>query len=398
MTYVFRRLDITWFDVHIALRPLEVPESQAVQEACRFLVRGKEYGERYASQTATETPHFRIRPLSPRELGWGHFWKSYSQTWWRNGKPDYWKLQLPFLCKLRQPIRLDRKAAGLPPDAVHACVVPEVFLSALGWSVNIKVQLSGRIEINALIAFLDRLRDPKCRAFIVDGRNRSLPEAQESISQMLVDDVYADVYVQQNGLAGILMVHRHMVVSVTDFEGPRQPYRSTWRDQSGSDEMNAGDRALMQSILHMRPVSVEEAAKQQIAHTPFDHANFAISNFDHGTLLFMQDMAKRDVAEKSQRSLHCLDRNVCRFSMMILMWMRFYGATEDRTEPKLRTLRGFAPRTLKELSETYINSVCQTFFRNHKGLRKVAFGATVHPMANNTGQPLQKNPPETPAD
>jgi len=62
---------------------------------------------------------------------------------------DYWKLQAPFICSLRQPaVSLDEHLG------FQGRISPVVYLSALGWSSNLNIHLRGNIQISALLDFI----------------------------------------------------------------------------------------------------------------------------------------------------------------------------------------------------------------------------------------------------
>jgi hypothetical protein len=369
MDYVFNSVEIFEFDIRVAVQPLLLPETKAVQSQCLFLVQKDNYRTQYQQKNGIRTATFKIRPLTDRVLKRNHFWRRYKEIWLNNGSPDYWRLQMPFLCKPSTTIRLNLKELELEGASIQGSVEPRIFLSALGWSVNLHFRLQGRMEPAQLVSFIGRLRNRNIYPLLVDGKEKTLGGTHGFLSDYIRNEIYS----QENPPADILKLPRHLVVSISRFDGPKRLYRKRFHDKPELMEMTDEDRALIHSIVYGRPVSNEEAIEQKVSLTQFDDANFALTEFDHGTLLFMQEAAAIGSVDRSEASLKCLCWNIQTCSMMILTWLSFYeiAARYGNLSPKVQDLRNGVQHTLQELRDRYTNKVCQTFYLNYGPLQKL---------------------------
>jgi len=72
---------------------------------------------------------------------------------WHGGKQDLWKLQPPFVCELQS-----QRLMSLPPEpALRQRFGLASYLSALGWSTNIEITLSGEVSPQELRTFIGAL-------------------------------------------------------------------------------------------------------------------------------------------------------------------------------------------------------------------------------------------------
>src|SRR6185437_4708687 len=99
-----------------------------------------------------------------------------------------------------------------------------------------------------------------------------------------------DLFIDLGTAEDVAKTPRHMVVSLSQFDGPIQSYRPS--EYSDDQRMPDADRALMHSILLGEKITIPDLAKRESGKkfmlTQFGRANFAISYFDIGTFLFMQ--------------------------------------------------------------------------------------------------------------
>jgi hypothetical protein len=361
MAYKFQEVNIYVFDVHSVPKALTNPA--CVQNAFSFLVDENQYRNHYDSGQIIQTNHLSMRPLTRRNLAHNHFWKRYKDIWFVNGKPDYWNLQLPFVC---EPINTKVKLA-IGGSGFQANVRPVIFLSGMGWSSNLRVHLSGNIDTAQLIDFLSRLNTAK-DAFLENSKPRGLVD----IFRLFANYVRNEIYSQGCAPIDRETISRYLVISIAKFQGPLNYYKSQYSHQP---QMTDSDRTMMLSILRGNPKSMQDWAKEtnekmfSIAYST-DRPDFGLIDFNRAALIFMQEAA----SQNAQGKLRCHGSNVRLCYMTVFSLLGIYKGLEAaaQSNPKIEALRKNLLVTLKELPHLYKNNMfCLSLYRNHKQLQEL---------------------------
>ena len=138
--------------------------------------------------------------------------------------------------------------------------------------------------------------------------------------------------------------------------------------------MTNSDQAMLHSILHGRPIDVKEFAyltrsnKFSVVH--FTGPDLALSYFDLGTLVFLQQSA---VKSTRKSSMLCLGSNIRSCSMMTLMFLYFYSQAR-KFHGSNHTLDGLlmnVQESLQRMPERYTNEFCKKLYRNHSDLDRM---------------------------
>jgi len=368
MAYTFHDVNIFAFDVHSVPKALANPG--CVQPAFGFLVDGDQYRAQYDAGAAAQTANLTVRPLTQRTLAHNRFWMRYKDLWFVNGKLDYWSLQLPFVGR---PLHARLKLAATGPG-FRASVRPVIYLSALGWSTNIHVHLSGDISPAQLTDLIGRLHTAK-DIFLLGGAPKSLIDMFRLFAGWVRNEVYSP------GCAPIdrESLSKYVVTSVTEFQGPLSYYKSPGGPFA---QMSDADRSLMLGLLRGSPKTLQDYAKEvaEKRFTPTYSTNrpdFGLIDFNRGALVFMQEAALRQAAAgaaANQGKLRCHGSNTRLCLMMIYSLLASYDALETAAlaDQKIAALRNSLQATLKGLPKIYErNLFCQALYANHKQLQKL---------------------------
>lgn len=363
----FHAVDIHIFDFHSAVKPLSSPA--CLQNNFQFLSKADEYRKMYASGQGVLTPSFYVHPLSQRSRKHNHFWKRYLEIWHGNAL-DPWKLQVPFVCSPRQPVlKLATEGTGF-----ESKVRPFVYLSAMGWSTNLNLHLSGDIKLPKLRDFIGQLKKsgPGNSLFRIDDKPHDLSQVFQYFSRKILEEVYAPDSPPED----TLQLPRHFVVSLSQFTGPLLNYKATlWtKGKAMKDE----DRALLHSILLGRAVTVPELAQilkaRQHSFIQFKGPDFALAYFGKGILAFLQQSALKGSGRRA--SISCFASNIRTCSMMIWSLLNFYkeAGSWAQSNPLIAELREAVKFNLQKIPSRYTNEYCRALYSNHaelKGLLKL---------------------------
>lgn len=366
MKHTFHVVDITVFDVHTTVKPLIIKD--CVRPELSFLVNEHLYRQQHQSRAAIETADFRIKPLKYSSRQYTYFWKNYLNVWPEKWS-DYWKLQIPFTC---EPRGANLSVIDADTD-IEIKLRPVIYLSALGWSTHLTLQLKGDMKLEQVRSLIGKLRskDEDGQIFRLKGENVSLSGVFKYLSERMRETLYKPNRAVSEKLDET-NVHRHFVVSLTNFSGAIYYYKSKWWHRD--ERMTNADQATLHSILHGRPIPVKEFAyltrdnKFSLIH--FKGPDLALSYFNLGTLIFLQQSA----AKSSRRvSMQCLASNITNCSMMSLMFLYFHGqATKlGRSNPLVGELLKYVEEGLQRMPERYTNKFCEKLFSNHSDLMKL---------------------------
>jgi hypothetical protein len=356
MAYQFHTIDMFVFDVHFTLKPLNT--AALLRENFRFLVDPDLYSRQYL-MAPIETKNFIITPISPRQRKRVHFWKYYGSSSLA-ASSDVWALQLPFLCWPKTAVTL-----AMQPTSFTSSLQPVIYLFPLGWSINIECCIEGKIDQNELISFMGKIRSAGERPLKFNQKEYSVSKFFEALATQLRQDIFLD----PDSAEDVAKTPRHMVVSLSQFDGPIQYYRPRYAQDAA---MPDADRALMHSILLGEKITIPDLAGKESGKkfmlTQFGGANFAISYFDIGTLLFMQEQA--EPVKERRESIRCMASNIRNFSMSAFALLAFYEELADLENPgaKITALLQIMKKRLSELPKRYNNALCRTWYQNYRRL------------------------------
>jgi hypothetical protein len=357
MAYEFSKVDILIFDYHPAIGALESFEQ--IHSEFRFLVDPLEYATRYKSSEPIQKQHFKIHPMKWRMLAHNHFWKHYQTVGESSAAPDFWKLQMPFVCHpLQSKIELDTNNPNF-----KGRVRTFAYLSGIGWSTNLEIRLLGMIKPSQLRDFVHKLF--LAPVFTVDGVAKTLKDTFVNFADHMMQDIYMPQLVAPP------RIKRHFVISLSEFTGDISHYRS---QGLGLKQMPASDRAMMHSILMGQTISVPEVIQLEktnsFARTEYLGADFALTYFDHGTLVFLQRAALKGSKlwkKKKRHAIRCHAANIRNYSLMTLVQYRFYAETAKYAgkKDKIDLLRESIKKNLIDLPSKYDNPLSEAFHERY---------------------------------
>ena len=271
----FQAVDILAFDVHTAINPLANPE--LVKLDFRFLVDKDKYNQQYNSGLPVQANDLIISPFKKRQLfHHNHFWRNYLAMS-SGSERNYWGLQIPFIYEPNN-IDLMVNMQGLNFQVEKQAIV---FLNSMGWSTNIKIRLTGDIAPIKLQDFVGRLY------------NKNDMLSLSSTFQELSHRVRGGVYISPLTVGDTLSISKHLIISLIPFNDSsdhRKYFKSEWGE---SPYMTDAERAKLLGILFGNQITLEQLSLniKKVTVTRFGGTNFALTNWDTGTLLYMQESA-----------------------------------------------------------------------------------------------------------
>lgn len=373
MNYIFRSVKLSIFDVHVVLRPLWLPESKAVKDPLRFLVNSDNYQNYYQQNLSTDS--FSIEPLQKGSLKANKFWQQYMNIHWLNNRPDFWRLQIPFIAKPKINVLCNDIELKLSERNIEFTVEPEVFISGIGWTTNVNINLTGNINPSFLVELISYFRTGRSQLsvqdiypFILQDDSVSTPVRLIDLYTFIAKQLRNDFYNREmNSPNDMRKIERYHVISIKKYEGEPLLYRREKHDKPHLKVMSPSEQALMHSLLYGRFIDQQEVLQQikkkTTLYTQFDDANFALTEFQHGTLHFMQEILRKQ--NLSQKTLDCMGNNIVLFLRMIFILRHFYTSSKSEKNPKIVDLRQAIAHTLKNLPERYKNKFCQGFYDNN---------------------------------
>lgn len=351
MGFAFTDILINIFDAHPAVQAAQAQSPKYFQPGFDFLINEQRYDALYRSSNVVKTKSFEFRPL-PLPLMMRHFWGRYASI--QNGLP--WKAQLPLVSESNNiNLKLAFKIPGIKLGIRSA-----VYLSPIGWSTKISVRLQGFIKNRDLIKTVNSISNkiPEQIPFSIEGKTYNITELFRHFQNLLLEEVYSKDKPPHLGM----QIERHIVVSLNKFEGSPVNYET----------MTKADQALMRGILFGQEVDAAMEINSQgqanqlkpiVVTNPY---NFALTEFNYGTLIFLQ----RHVQDPSRKAaIHCFATNVSNCIIMILALSSFYkSAKSSDKETPLGMMSTQAKNNLCGLPKAYPNQVCQYYFLNHNYL------------------------------
>jgi hypothetical protein len=362
MSYEFQAVDLSVFDFHLMRDPLL--NASAIQPQFNFLTGENGYNEQYQQGAAILTANLSVRPLNWRMLTYHHFWKYYQTIWPKDETYNFWKLQMPFICKLTNT---QIKLVTGSPD-FDGTVRSTVYLSAMGWSTNLDIHLRGKMKPAQLQAFVHQLPSKGASVFEVDGQRMPLPDVFKFIAQMVRQNIYGTKAIDSLGIM------RHLIITLSQFTGGIAYYGA---GPSGAKQMTAADRAMIHSIWRGATVSVPQVIKMEnekkfLLTKYYTGPDFALTDFDYGTLLFMQQTAGQEFGggQSPRGKMRCHSSNIRNYLIMSLDLLSFYRGTKQNEagNPVIKALREHIKSTLSDIPHRYRNPFCQAFHTKHGNL------------------------------
>lgn len=370
MTY--KLVDIIAFDAHTAVKPLVFPN--LIKPDYRFLVDPEKYGQQYELWQPIETDLLSIRPIKKREFSHNHFWRNYAAMSFSLDR-DYWGLQIPFMF---EPKNFDLKI-NMGGFAFKAALAAVVYLNSMGWSSRIKIRLSGNIESQQLQEFVGRLRglDKENLPFVIAGESHALTSVFKALGRIVRNSIYTS----PDAVGDTIAVASELIISLAHSTSEPKYFKEKW---GIAPWMVEGEQAEILGVLYgstIEPDRVKDYLDQTLV-TRFGGANFSLTKFKLGTLLFMQQEAfKEQEAVQEEQDingfdksdpLECLASNVGTSTMMSLAMDYFNrsASKSPRPSPALSALREQVISTLIRLPDSYTNPYYRNFCRHHPSLKK----------------------------
>ena len=353
MAYIFHDVVVFAFDIHTAISALESAPPGQFQPRFQFLTDPAQFNPFYRGCRDVNLPGFGFRPVPATKLISDHFWSQYISMA-GNKDRDFWRIQMPLICHPKRT-KLALRAA---PVKVQITIRPEVFLSPMGWSTNIRIGFRGNMTwkqtVELVQAVMDRSVDTP---FLIGTDGARLTEVFQYYQRQVVDAVFQGAGPPHPPTK----IPRYFVVSINHFEGPVKRYRT---------EMTRAERARIESLLYGRQIGYSEEGSRPLTLTTIDDPNFALTDFDHGTLVFAQtDALKLNYARK----LHCLASNIQKCMMMAFSQLQFLKlANRGSNSPLLTAMRDNALDTLHRFPESYCHPFCTSLFLNHLSLAEIS--------------------------
>lgn len=369
--YMFQTVYLQAFDLHIVTQPLG--DITMLQDDCRFLADPILYQQSYLNSSQLRSKRLSIAPFAKRNFTYNHFWNFYGSIkhQLQQQEPDYWRLQVPFKCRL---LKWDLKVI-LEGAKFEVTVRPEIEVSALGWSTSLKFRLAGEISVEQLTEFVGKLRGKATAgdANILELNGTRLPLWK--VFRAVQEEMFGEVYSGQNPPQETRVLDRYIIVCPARFTGPLKSFK----DEYASNPMSGEECASFLGMLYGEPVA-EERFEQEYSARKFTVVqfhnylqDFALSEFDKGTLLFMQKTAQ--AAEKyprASRRLDCFSSNVGAIVMMIRSLHYFYKCAYVRkyagTNAVIGPLFKGVTTDLSELCQGYQHDFSKFMFSNFSSL------------------------------
>jgi hypothetical protein len=364
MAYAFKSVTLYSFDIHPIAALLQAPAASCFQPGFAFLGDAQQYEQQWGKGTPVPTQTFVFDPLDPYELEKSHFWKAYGTITTTGGHPDYWRLQLPFWGRVRDGgFTLNHSLPGVTITAI-----PSVFLTGIGWSTQLKIRVKGEIKKADLIALVGWLARGEGAgfSFTVAGGAKDRKGVFRYFNDRMFEEVFPLVTPPHPGMK----IVNQFVISLNGYEGDSTPYNA----------MATDERALMRSILFGRSIDPVDLAKEETSRPllktqmSVSDMNFTLTNFDYGTLIFLQQAARRQQPPNraNKRKVECFAANAKNFLMMMHLLSQFSGLPGQPAPASDLGNRSIElAAVLAAIPKVYSNLFCQSVYKHHKALTAI---------------------------
>jgi hypothetical protein len=364
MAYAFKVVTLYFFDIHPIASLLQAPAVSCFQPGFAFLGDAQQYEQQWEKGTPVQTKSFVFDPLDKYELEKSHFWKAYGSITTTGGHPDYWRLQLPFWGRVKEGgFTLNHSLPGVTITAI-----PSVFLTGVGWSTQLKMRVKGEIKKADLIALVGWLARGEGAGFSFTAGGGA--KDRKGVFRDLNDRMFEEVFPQgKPPHAGMKLVNQ-FVISLNGYEGDITPYNG----------MATDERALMRSILFGRSIDPVDLAKEETSRPllktqiSVSDMNFTLTNFDYGTLIFLQQAARlqQPPNRANKRKVECFAANAKNFLMMMHLLSQFSGLPGAAGAPlDIGSRQVELAAVLNAIPKVYSNLFCRSVYKNHKALPAV---------------------------
>ncbi|WP_276485671.1 hypothetical protein [Paraflavitalea pollutisoli] len=361
MAYAFKHITVAAFEIHPAIALVKAPQKNFLQTNFAFLTSKSAYAQQYWTAAPVTTASFSFKGMPARQLEKSHFWKSLCDSRSAGNNPDVWALQIPFVGRYQKAdLQLHQEAPG-----ITCSIVPMIYLCTMGWSIQLKIDVEGDIKKAQLIDLMGWLAGGANGGFSL--RIGTATMTVKEVFRHFNNLVREEVYVKGTQPDGGIKIFRQQLLSVNSYEGSMEAY----------PKMPSDEKALMRSLLYGRSIQplnlVQEERDYPVTKTIISGSgvNFALSDFERGTLIFLQREANNPhpVNRENKRKVVCFASN-CKNCLLLsyLMW-QFYTQSGSAVAGSVWAgLRDDVLLTLKSMPVNFSNTFCKNLFAQHSGI------------------------------
>lgn len=353
MSLFFDRAEIRLFDLHLCLSPLL--DTTLFTSDFAFLADRVEYAQRFLALPELDLPQLVVRSLR-RELRRNRFWERYGSILVPElavAESAVWDLQVPLRAR---PKGLHLRYC--PDPRAHLAV--SAFLFPGGWSSQLALSLPGPHTLETLRTTVADLLHGE--PFRLAAAPRRLSQVFAELAGLLREELHGSRVRTTPALA------RHLVIELlSSGEVPTIV-------PSGAGSMSDADRARVHGALLGSVISIPELIDRERGHsflcTPFSNGDFALTYFEHGTLLSLSNTVLHG---KSATAAVCLAGNVLACTLMAQFLAGFLNYAQEfaASAPRAAALCRAAGSALRQLPKAYDNDFCRGLFESHSTLTKL---------------------------
>lgn len=374
MTYNFKKVDINLYDVYTAVRP--ILDSAIMNEEFKFLVVEQLYNEKYKLNEFTAGKHT-IKSFNEESIEKNHFWSNYITNDDTVDNGDSFKLQLPFTFIPKDfDLKINTDGFGF-----NAEVETFVYVNSLGWSSQLRIHLTGKdntvFSSGQLQKFISSLRnkDTNDLPFILNGEKHKRFEVFKKLGELIAGDIYAADKKAGNQFS----VAYKYIICPKDCSEPAKYYNSKVAKKNADISetkmdiiLSDKDRMELLSILYGEEIDSGNYLKYENGTllTWFRGKDFSLTDFDLGTLLFMQDSFSDE--DESESKMFCLSSNMNSCTTMNLMLLNFHrrGTKLSSEDKKFIEFLDRTKYLLNHIPQAYKNRYCISYYTNHGSLKE----------------------------
>jgi hypothetical protein len=349
MTFSFTDVRIAIFDVHAANLALEEPANEGFQAPFDCLLDPDRYQKFHQSDARLGSGSLVFHRLNRTNRA-ARFWQAYLAV-----APH---AAIPLVCRTT-PLHLElRNPIVNASTTVHS----EVYLTPLGWSTHVLLDLKGDLLKRDLIDLMGGLRsgpqNPQNWPLLLGGNPARPTDVFIYYQDLLLNQVYNPQ--RRPHVPGDFT--RHYLFAVRRAQSPQVEY----------PQMAQADQALMQSLVYGRRLDAGDVkGPGEIFYMKISGVNFALTDIDDHTLLFPQRDAQKPDREAAT---HCLAENVRHFlTMANLLRFSIKGAPPADSSSLHQQFREQAEEALAGLPDQYKNEFCQQYYRTHNLLSDIRY-------------------------
>ncbi len=353
------------FDFRTALQPLADPS--LLKKEFRFLASPDLYEAAQTSAGALPGgARFAVRPLTPRQLRFNHFWRDYvGRALLPRGETHArWTLQVPFFCRPRDP---EPTIAPGALDGVPATVHVRVLLWPFGWSTLVTVDLARPVDLDTLRELVGRIRRSAVFESRGTGGRLTLSEVFRETGRRMQEDLFEPRTVSPG-----LVLNRHWVVGVRSLPVPFTYGADVDPDRPA---FSLGDRCRLHGVLRGEEISRprldvlegRDGAGRKFTLVPLERSGFTITDFDYGTLAFLHEEPEE---RRARNAWHCLGANL-RTCSLVAEALRLGAAECTRADPAafpaIAAVGEAAGESLRGLPYRYPTAFCSAIVGRGRG-------------------------------